>query len=126
VPAVATADATFHRGQSGPVLSSLLAAFKDAAAARSFLARSEAAIRACESYDVSGVTYHLRPIASPAVGDQSIGAELSSDPTLGASVHGQVLYARVGSRVVTIVFGGASDVDESIALRSLRTVAGRL
>jgi hypothetical protein len=121
-----TADATFQQGQTGPVLSSLLAAFKDASTAHAFLARSQAAIAACDSYDVSGVTYHLRPIASPGVGDESIGAELSSDTTLGGGVHGRVLYARVGSRVVTIVFGGAGDVDEALAGRALRTVAARL
>jgi hypothetical protein len=72
------------------------------------------------------VTYHLRPIAAPGVGDESLGAELSSDTTLGGGVHGRVLYARMGARIVTIVFGGTGNVDESIAARSLRTVATRL
>jgi len=126
VRASSTADASFQKGQTGPVLSSLLAAFKDAGTAHAFLARSQAAIAACDSYEVSSVTYHLRPIASPGVGEESLGAELSSDSTLGGGVHGRVLYARVGARVVTIVFGGAGDVDESVATRALRAVAGRL
>jgi hypothetical protein len=126
VPPRATADATFQQGPSGPVLSSLLAAYPSAATAHSLLERSRAALAACDTYTVSGVTYHLRPIAAPGVGDEGLGAELSSDTTLGGGAHGRVLYARVGARVATIVFGGAGPVDESLALRALKAVAARL
>jgi hypothetical protein len=126
VPAKSRDSAGFSKAAAGPYITSVVQEFRDDKAAKSFLAASRSALKACASYEQSGLSYHLTTGTDPQVGDESLRADLVGQSTT-THISGRLLYARVGSRVATIVFFGTSrDISFTPATDALRTVAARL
>jgi hypothetical protein len=127
---IESTKAVFTMGESGPFITNLVATFADEDEAQAFVDLTARTVESCRSYEgEGGTTVELGPLEFPNFGDSSFAAEATGTSTSFGDLAGDIVYVRVGRRVLsleTISFGESDPLSAELVEHLTRLVANRM
>jgi hypothetical protein len=127
VPADEEAKVSFTAGDFGPFASSIVAQYSDEMTAAEFMDATTGAFENCREFTDpdDGTAYTFSGLAFPDLGDDTFAIRMTADSDFG-SAAADLVYVRVGDRVMltgNLAFGS---VDSELTEEWSRLVAGRM